>query len=199
MYLIEIIFIFAERLFEDHELLVENLLMWSIHSKNRVMFLQRPDKVSLFIKPEVFLPGTQMAPGSDHDEHTRAMLLEEFFTTGSQISMEGPLYLKSDTKKGWKRYHFVLRASGLYYYPKEKTKSPRDLICLALFTGHEVYKGIGWKKKHKAPTEYTFALRSPKAPLTSKTARSLKMLCAEDIETLEKWVTAIRIAKVSSE
>lgn len=60
-----------ERLFEDHELLVDNLMLWSRDSKNRVMFLQRPDKIALFKKPELFLPGTQMAPGSDHDEHTR--------------------------------------------------------------------------------------------------------------------------------
>lgn len=60
-----------ERLFEDHELLVDNLMLWSRDSKNRVMFLKRPDKTSLFKTPELFLPGTQMAPGSDHDEHTR--------------------------------------------------------------------------------------------------------------------------------
>lgn len=123
------------------------------------------------------------------------MLLEEFFTTGGQISIEGPLYLKSDSKKGWKRYHFVLRASGLYYYPKEKTKSSKDLLCLALFAGHDVYKGINWKKKNKAPTDFTFALRCPKAPPGAKGARAVKMLCTDDADLLEKWVTAIRIAK----
>lgn len=60
-----------ERLFEDHELLVDNLMLWSRDSKNRVLFLQREDKISLFNTPEMYLPGTQMAPGSDHDEHTR--------------------------------------------------------------------------------------------------------------------------------
>lgn len=124
------------------------------------------------------------------------MLLEEFFTTGGQISMEGPLYLKSDSKKGWKKYYCVLRASGLYYFPKEKTRSTtKDLVCLTPFIGHEVYKGLGWKKKHKAPSDWTFALRVPNTPTTLKTARVVKMLCAEDGETLEKWVTAIRVAK----
>lgn len=61
----------TERLFEDHELLVDNLMSWSNDSKNRVVFLQRDDKVSLFNKPENYLAGTQMAPGSEHDEHTR--------------------------------------------------------------------------------------------------------------------------------
>jgi Ras-associated and pleckstrin homology domains-containing protein 1 len=125
----------------------------------------------------------------------RAMLLDEFFTTGGQISMEGPLYLKSDSKKGWKRYHFVLRASGLYYYPKEKTRSSKDLLCLALFAGHDIYKGLGWKKKHKAPTDFTLALKCPKAPPNAKGVRSVKMLCVDDGESLEKWITAIRVAK----
>lgn len=185
-----------ERLFEDHELLVDNLMLWSRDSKNRVMFLQRPDKIALFKKPELFLPGTQMAPGSDHDEHTRSMLLDEFFSGNNLIPLEGPLYLKSDSKKGWKKYHFVLRASGLHYYPKDqKTRSAKDLLCLALFAGHEVYRGIGWKKKHKAPTDFTFALRCPKVPPGAKGIRSVKMLCAEDATVLEAWITAIRVTK----
>uniref|UniRef100_A0A182NR64 Uncharacterized protein n=1 Tax=Anopheles dirus TaxID=7168 RepID=A0A182NR64_9DIPT len=184
-----------ERLFEDHEMLVDNLMLWNRDSKNRVLFLQRPDKVALFKTPESFLPGTQMAPGSEHDEHTRTMLLDEFFNSGSQIALEGPLYMKNDAKKGWKKYHFVLRASGLHYYPKEKTRSAKDLLCLALFAGHEVYRGLGWKKKHKAPTDYTFALRCPKVPPGVKGIRSVKMLCAEDATALENWITAIRVMK----
>lgn len=62
---------YLERLFEDHELLVDNLMNWKSDSKNRVLFVQRPDKISLFNTPERYLPGTQMAPGSDHDENTR--------------------------------------------------------------------------------------------------------------------------------
>lgn len=128
------------------------------------------------------------------------MLLDEHFSSGNQIAMEGPLYVKIESKKVWKRYHFVLRASGIYYYPKEKTKSPRDLLCHSLFAGNDVYKGIGWKKKHKAPTEFTFALKSQKetAAAATKSAnnlRGIKMLCADDLESLEKWVMAIRVAK----
>lgn len=111
--------------------------------------------------------------------------------------MEGPLYVKIESKKVWKRYHFVLRASGIYYYPKEKTKSPRDLLCHSLFAGNDVYRGIGWKKKHKAPTEYTFALKSQKETGASAKGnlRGIKMLCADDMGSLEKWVMAIRVAK----
>lgn len=128
------------------------------------------------------------------------MLLDEFFASGCPPEMEGPLYVKIDSKKVWKRYHFVLRASGIYYYPKEKTKSSRDLLCHGLFDGHDVYRGIGWKKKHKAPTEFTFALKSHKeayggASGLKAAQRAIKMLCADDAETLERWVVAIRVAK----
>lgn len=121
-------------------------------------------------------------------------MLEEFFANNNPISLEGPLYLKSESKKGWKRYHFVLRQSGLYYYPKEKekVKSSKDLMCLAMFTSHNVYKGVGWKKKYKAPTDFSFALKCPKANIPGK---GMKMLCAEDSESLEKWIMCCRIAK----
>lgn len=109
--------------------------------------------------------------------------------------MEGVLNLRTDSKKGWKRHHFVLRGSGLYYYPKEKTRSPRDLVCLGLLNDCEVYKGFGWKKKYKAPSDYTFILHAAHELANSKTTKQLKILCADDGETLEKWILAIRIAK----
>lgn len=63
--------LYIERLYEDHEQLVENLLQWSTDSKNRVMFIKRPDRVSLFLKPEKYLPSFEMAPGNQHDEESR--------------------------------------------------------------------------------------------------------------------------------
>ena len=60
--------LYIERLFEDHELLVENLLMWSSDSKNRVLFIKRNDRVSLFNKPELYLQSFEMSPGTEHDE-----------------------------------------------------------------------------------------------------------------------------------
>lgn len=124
-------------------------------------------------------------------------MLEDFFNANGQMPMEGALYLRSDSRKGWKRHHFVLRGSGLYYYPKEKTRSPRDLVCLGLFNDCEVYKGFGgsWKKKYKAPTDFTFILHAANELANSKTTKPLKVLCADDAETLQQWVLAIRIAK----
>ncbi|KRK06551.1 uncharacterized protein Dyak_GE17351, isoform B [Drosophila yakuba] len=184
-----------ERLFEDHELLVDNLMTWHSDAGNRVLFQQRPDKVTLFLRPELYLPGPQMAPGCQHDEQTRQMLLDEFFDSHNQLQMDGPLYMKADPKKGWKRYHFVLRSSGLYYFPKEKTKNTRDLACLNLFHGHNVYTGLGWRKKWKSPTDYTFGFKAVADSSLGKSCRSLKMLCAEDLPTLDRWLTAIRVCK----
>ena len=127
-------------MYEDHELLVENLMMWTRDSKNKLLFLERPDKTELFQSPENFLLSQSDRSNSDFDDHARAMLLEEFFSsTGVGVpEVEGPLFLKADSKKGWKKHHFVLRASGLYYWPKEKAKSSRDLVCLATFDVNQV-------------------------------------------------------------
>lgn len=108
--------------------------------------------------------------------------------------MEGALYLKSDSKKGWKRYHFILRASGLYYWPKEKARTARDLVCLATFDVNQVYYGVGWKKKYKAPTDFCFAIKHPRLQ-QAKSNKYIKFLCAEDNAALERWMVGIRVAK----
>lgn len=110
------------------------------------------------------------------------------------MQVEGPLYLKSDSKKGWKRYHFILRASGLYYWPKEKARTARDLICLATFDVNQIYYGIGWKKKYKAPTDFCFAVKHPRLQ-QPKSTKYIKFLCAEDNASLERWMVGIRVAK----
>lgn len=127
----------------------------------------------------------------------RFLQLDNHFLGGNQITLEGPLYIKIESKKAWKRYHFILRAPGIYYYPKDKTKSQRDLLCYSIFTGYEIYKGVGWKKKHKAPTDFTFALKSQTECIGADAnmfQQSIKMMCAEDYESLDRWVTGIRVA-----
>ena len=191
------LFVIAERIYEDHELLVDNLMLWARDSKNKIYFVERPDKTLLFMQPEKFLlSNTDKRENLDNDEHSRNMLLEEFFSSNTRVipEVEGPLYLKSESKKGWKKYHFVLRASGLYYFQKEKARSAKDLVCLATFDVNQVYYGLGWKKKFKSPTDYCFAIKHPKLQ-EPKCTKYIKYLCAEDQSTLDRWIIGIRIAK----
>lgn len=73
----------SERVYEDHELLVENLLLWTRDSKNKLLFVERPDKTQLFLTPERFLLGPSDRGGSEYDDHSRNILLEEFFSSSS--------------------------------------------------------------------------------------------------------------------
>ncbi|KAL3282307.1 hypothetical protein HHI36_005496 [Cryptolaemus montrouzieri] len=189
--------LYMERIYEDHELLVDNLMMWTRESKNKVYFSERLDKIKLFTQPEKFLlAATDRKDNIEFDEHSRNMLLEEFFSSTSNVlpEVEGPLYLKAESKKGWKKYHFVLRASGLYYYPKEKVRSAKDLVCLAKFDNNQMYYGLGWKKKYKAPSDYCFAIKHPRLQ-EPKSTKYIKYLCAEDPQSLERWMIGMRIAK----
>lgn len=172
-------------------------MLWTRESKNKIYFVERPDKTALFQQPEKFLLlATDKRDNQDYDEHSRNMLLEDFFSSSTRNipEVEGPLYLKSDSKKGWKKYHFVLRASGLYYFQKEKAKSAKDLVCLATFENNQVYYGIGWKKKYKAPTDFCFGIKHPRLQ-EPKSTKYIKYLCAEDSKSLERWMVGMRIAK----
>jgi len=74
---------FSERVYEDHELLVENLLLWTRDSKNKLLFVERPDKTQLFLTPERFLLGPSDRGGGEYDDHSRNILLEEFFSSSN--------------------------------------------------------------------------------------------------------------------
>lgn len=69
-------------MYEDHEQLVENLMMWTRDSKNKLLFLERNDKVQLFQNPEAFLLPISLASKggeqNEYDDHARALLLEVF-------------------------------------------------------------------------------------------------------------------------
>ncbi|XP_075214767.1 ras-associated and pleckstrin homology domains-containing protein 1-like isoform X2 [Lycorma delicatula] len=183
-----------ERIYEDHEQLVDNLMLWTRDSKNRLLFIERPERTILFDKPELFIGGSRDA-SSEIDDYTRNNMIEEFFAGPCVPNVEGPLYIKTDSRKGWKRHHCVLRASGVYYWPKDKTKSlSKDLICLATLDVNQVYYGVGWKKKYKSPTEHCFAIKHP-CLQQPKSTKYIKFLCADDAQTLHKWVIGMRIAK----
>ncbi len=50
--------LYMERVYEDHEQLVENCLLWKVDSKNTLWFIERPEKFDLFGRPELYLLGS---------------------------------------------------------------------------------------------------------------------------------------------
>ena len=73
------------------------------------------------------------------EDHARQELIEEYFSSSGvgAPEVDGFVWLKSDNKKSWKKFYFVLRSSGLYYAPKGK-KTSKDLVCLATFDVNQV-------------------------------------------------------------
>ncbi|XP_040581301.1 ras-associated and pleckstrin homology domains-containing protein 1 isoform X2 [Lepeophtheirus salmonis] len=184
-----------ERAYEDSEYLVENLLLWKADSKNTLWFIKRPEVYDLFMRPETYLLGTSSSQcGAEMEDHSRIELLEEYFcSTGvGAPDVEGFLFLKAEGKKTWKKFYFVLRTSGLYYAPKGK-KTSKDLICLATFDVNQVYFGVKWQPKFKAPTPHCFSIKHPQ--IQAKSPKYIRYLCAETEFELNRWVTGIRLAK----
>ncbi|XP_056393154.1 ras-associated and pleckstrin homology domains-containing protein 1 isoform X4 [Hyla sarda] len=181
-----------DRIFEDHENLVENLLNWTRDSQNKLMFVERIEKYALFKNPQNYLLGKKET--SEMADRNKEVLLEECFC-GSSVTVpeiEGVLWLKDDGKKSWKKRYFLLRASGIYYVPKGKAKASRDLVCFLQLDHVNVYYGQEYRSKYKAPTDYCLVLKHPQI---QKKSQYIKYLCCDDVRTLHQWVNGIRIAK----
>ncbi|XP_040296039.1 ras-associated and pleckstrin homology domains-containing protein 1 isoform X3 [Bufo bufo] len=181
-----------DRIFEDHENLVENLLNWTRDSQNKLMFVERIEKYALFKNPQNYLLGRKET--SEMADRNKEVLLEECFC-GSSVTvpeLEGVLWLKDDGKKSWKKRYFLLRASGIYYVPKGKAKASRDLVCFLQLDHVNVYYGQEYRSKYKAPTDYCLVLKHPQI---QKKSQYIKYLCCDDVRTLHQWVNGIRIAK----
>ncbi|XP_020505352.2 amyloid beta A4 precursor protein-binding family B member 1-interacting protein [Labrus bergylta] len=183
-----------ERGFEDHEFLFEPLSAWPHESENKIYFVSRPEKYVMFKDPQLFYMRKKKASSSGINEQAKQLLLKEQFGGPTVIvpDLEGTLFLKEDGKKVWKPRYFVLRASGLYYVPRGKTKSSSDLACFIHFEKVNIYTTINYKQKFRAPTNFCFML---KHPLIQKESDYIKFLCCEDQHTLLLWVNSIRIAK----
>ena len=187
--------LYMERVYEDHEMLVENCLLWKVDSKNTLWFIERPEKCDLFLRPEIYLLGSSSSQRDDSmEEHCRQELVEEYFSSTSvgAPQLEGYIWLKAENKKSWKKFHFKLRTSGLYYSPKGK-KTSKDLLCLCTFDVNQVYYGVGWKRKFKAPTDFCFGIKHPQ--IQAKNPKYIRYLCVESQKELHQWVTGIRMAK----
>ncbi|XP_070567099.1 ras-associated and pleckstrin homology domains-containing protein 1-like isoform X3 [Ptychodera flava] len=188
--------IHMERIPEDHEHLVTDvLLLWPRETNNTILFMEKREKYALFKNPQHYLLSTKSSnTAQEFAEKTKQDLIDEFFLSGanSVVELEGFLFLKAEGKKSWKKHFCMLRGSGIYYCPKGKSKSLKDLVCYVQFEHVNVYNGVGWKKKYKAPTDFCFALKHPQIMQKSK---YIKYMCAEDYRTAQRWITGIRIAK----
>ncbi|GCB74093.1 hypothetical protein scyTo_0003180, partial [Scyliorhinus torazame] len=182
------------RFLEDHENLVETLSHWTRDSENTLLFVERKEKYAVFTNPQNFYIAKNKAEGKDMKEKNKGALLEECFCGTSVIvpELEGALCVKEDGKKSWKRRYFLLRASGIYYVPKGKTKTSRDLVCFIQFENVNIYYGMNYKAKYKAPTDHCFILKHPQI---QKDSQYVKYLCCDDPWALQQWVTGIRIGK----
>ncbi|XP_010893645.1 amyloid beta A4 precursor protein-binding family B member 1-interacting protein [Esox lucius] len=185
----------TEREFEDHEYLVEPLSTWTRDSENKILFLMRPNKYVLFKEPQIFyLWKKDKGFLNDIKDIQKELLLKEHFEGPSVIvpDLEGLLYLREDGKKTWKRRYFLLRASGIYYVPKGKTKTSSDLACFVQFDKVNIYTTIDYRRKYKAPTDFCFVLKHPQI---QKESQYIRFLCCDDEHTLSLWVNSIRVAK----
>ncbi|XP_026231267.1 amyloid beta A4 precursor protein-binding family B member 1-interacting protein-like isoform X2 [Anabas testudineus] len=184
-----------ERGFEDHECLVDPLSVWPRHSQNKIYFVLRPQKYVMFTEPQLFyMWKKKKACLGKINEDAKRLLIKENFGGSTVIvpDLEGTLHLKEDGKKVWKPRYFVLRASGIYYVPKGKTKSSSDLVCFVHFDKVDIYSTDNYKQKYRAPTNFCFML---KHPCIQKESHYIKFLCCDDERTLLLWVNSIRIAK----
>jgi len=184
-----------ERIMEEHENVLPVVFDWTRDTNNMLVFSKRRDKYTLFRNPQNFLLASGTSAGAAQlAEASKDILLEEFFTREhTRIpEVEGVLWLK-EGKKTWQKHYFVLRASGIYYTPKGKSKQSRDLICLVKFEHANVYSGVGMKKKYRAPTDNVFCLKHPKVQTLK--SKHVFFLCAEDQKTMYQWVVSIKMAK----
>ncbi|XP_075903700.1 amyloid beta A4 precursor protein-binding family B member 1-interacting protein isoform X2 [Nelusetta ayraudi] len=187
-----------ERTFEDHENLVEPLLAWTRDTENKILFQERPEKNEVFKNPQNFyLWKKDKKTLKEIKNKDKELLVQENFCGTSIIvpDLEAVLHLKEDGKKSWKPKLFQLRASGIYYVPKGKSKSSRDLVCFVQFDNLNVYYGKDFKSKYKALTDFCFVLKHPQI---QKESQYIKYLCCDDAWTMDLWVTGIRIAKYGS-
>ncbi|XP_077978541.1 uncharacterized protein LOC144433984 isoform X3 [Glandiceps talaboti] len=188
--------LYMERTPEEHEHLVTDiLLLWPRETNNTILFMEKREKYALFKNPQHYLLSSKSSnTAQEFAEKSKQDLVDEFFLSGANSvpELEGFLFLKAEGKKSWKKHFCMLRGSGIYYCPKGKSKSLKDLSCYVQFEHVNVYNGVGWKKKYKAPTDFCFALKHPQIMQKSK---YIKYMCADDYRTAQRWITGIRLAK----
>ena len=62
------------------------------------------------------------------------------------------------------------------------------------FEHNNLYLGVGYKKKYKAPTDHVLCMKHPK--IQNMKSKHILYLCADDSKSMYQWLTGIRMAKV---
>ncbi|RDD42811.1 Amyloid beta A4 precursor protein-binding family B member 1-interacting protein [Trichoplax sp. H2] len=181
-----------ERNIEDHQIVVDIVSLWPVNSNNKLYFLLKSNKYALFKNPQHYL----LASGSDKAaeksaEKDKERLLNEFFSNNQRVpDVDGPLYIRSG-KKSWKKYHCVLRVSGLYV-SQSKSKSllgsSRNLQCLIKFESYTPFIGLKHRELYNAPTEFCICL------WPNEKKKTVIRFCTEDLSSMKLWYTGVRIA-----
>ncbi|NXE43562.1 GRB7 protein, partial [Ptilorrhoa leucosticta] len=184
-----------ERCLEDHESVVEVQSSWAPGADSRFVFRKNFAKYELFksnasLFPEVMVSSCLEANKSmAHSE-----LIQNFLNSGSCPEVQGFLQLREAGRKVWKRFHFSLRRSGLYYSTKGTSKDPRHLQYFADLTESNIYYVTQGKKLYGTPTEFGFCIKPHKV---RSGVKGLKLLCSEDEQSRSCWMAAFRLFKVS--
>ncbi|CAD6199837.1 unnamed protein product [Caenorhabditis auriculariae] len=121
-----------QRVYEDHENVVENISMWVQDSPNKLHFIRRPDKYSFIYRPEMYLV----------TEKT------------SHIEVPSGTVWKQDVKQKFVREFFTNETVG--------KKASKDLTCLMSMHSSQIYTGINWEKKYKSPTPWCISIKLTK-------------------------------------
>ncbi|NXK87480.1 GRB7 protein, partial [Formicarius rufipectus] len=182
-----------ERCLEDHESVLEVQSSWAPGAESRFVFRKNFAKYELFksnvsLFPEVMVSSCLEANKSmAHSE-----LIQNFLNSGSCPEVQGFLQLREPGRKVWKRFHFSLRRSGLYYSTKGTSKDPRHLQYFADLTESNIYYVTQGKKLYGTPTEFGFCIKPHKV---RGGVKGLKLLCSEDEQSRSCWMAAFRLFK----
>ena len=187
------------RVYEDHELVVENCLLWRPESRNTLWFMERPEKFDIFQRPqEYFTSATDTAA-------TRQELFDKYFSglgsaselrhcgdtaeAAPPLEVSGTVWVKAGTKRSWSRQSCVLRGGGVY----SAARRSGQLELVAGLEVNQVYYGVSWSKQHRAPTDFCFAVKHPR--IQARSCKSTKYFCVDTEMELHRWVAGIRMVK----
>ncbi|NXL22436.1 GRB7 protein, partial [Setophaga kirtlandii] len=149
-----------ERCLEDHESVLEVQSSWAPGADSRFVFRKNFAKYELFKSSTLLFPEVMVSSCLEANKSmAHSELIQNFLNSGSCPEVQGFLHLREAGRKVWKRFHFSLRRSGLYYSTKGTSKDPRHLQYFADLTESNIYYVTQGKKLYGTPTEFGFCIK----------------------------------------